>query len=366
MINSTLCPPTTCHAFTFTLPKHDTLATVARTKMDNVLANNPKAVNYNAMLAPEDTTMSYTVGDTSEVMGGMRNMSRTTELTFYGVTLTVWAHADRERGSSLKRLKERRERIKNGLPDSSLRSITPYGRAATEKQNGGKKRTSIPWGLSKKGSVGEMSASETETGMSDSDFEGPLSRRTIRAGMFDSRGSVIDSIADDTARVFEDGGDVFWMPYAITLSELSRSMREVKLTIVSRHPIYDFMQDYLRLSWARYSKNALHHMTQICQLLNHETPRPGETYTLGITNGVDQRVEMQAVMPGALDFERGIVSKVDFQMWPMFQALDLDHILTCLEVCPRSKVDDAELRSHCQILDGLCSAPSTLPCLPSA
>lgn len=225
MINSTLCPPTTCHAFTFTLPKHDTLATIARTKLDSAVNNHSKAVNYNAMLSPEDTTMSFVGAESSEAMGGMRNMARSTELTFHGVTLTVWTHADRERGSSLKRLKERRERIKNGLPDSSMRSNTPVGRAATEKPKSGKQRTSLPWGLSRKSSVGEMSASETETGMIDSDLEGPLGRRQMRNAMFDSRGSIIESLADDTARVFDDGGDVFWMPYAITLSELNSARK---------------------------------------------------------------------------------------------------------------------------------------------
>lgn len=66
-------------------------------------------------------------------------------------------------------------------------------------------------------------------------------------------------------------------------------------------------------------------------MLNHETPRPGELYRLPLTVGSDEPVSIEATMPGALDFERGIV-KVDFQLWPLFQALDVDHILTCVEV----------------------------------
>jgi hypothetical protein len=73
-------------------------------------------------------------------------------------------------------------------------------------------------------------------------------------------------------------------------------------------------------------------MSQICRLLNHDTPRPGEIYQTPITNGMDQVVTVEAAMPGALDFERGFMVQVDFQIWPMFQALDVDHILTCLEV----------------------------------
>jgi hypothetical protein len=188
--------------------------------MDPNFGTNSKAVNYNAMLAPEETTMSFMETTMGEGISGMRNMARSTELTFHGVTLTVWTHADKERGACLKRLKERRERIKNGLPDHSLRSHTPAARAATVQANGSKRRTSLPWGMSKKGSTGETSGSETETGMSESDFEMPLGRRQVQVKQsgYDSRGSVIESIQDDTARVFDDGGDVFWMPYAITLS----------------------------------------------------------------------------------------------------------------------------------------------------
>jgi hypothetical protein len=47
-------------------------------------------------------------------------------------------------------------------------------------------------------------------------------------------------------------------------------------------------------------------------------------------------------MPGALDFERGIV-KVDFQLWPLFQALDVDHILTCVEVSPKGAMSMRQL-----------------------
>lgn len=45
----------------------------------------------------------------------------------------------------------------------------------------------------------------------------------------------------------------------------------------------------------------------------------------------DDEVVIEASMPGALDYEHGTV-KVDFQLWPLFQALDVDHILTCVEV----------------------------------
>lgn len=53
----------------------------------------------------------------------------------------------------------------------------------------------------------------------------------------------------------------------------------------------------------------------------------------------EEVVAVESTFPGVLDFDRGLV-KVDFQIWPFFQALDLDHILTCVEVqLPRGSAD---------------------------
>ena len=71
--------------------------------------------------------------------------------------------------------------------------------------------------------------------------------------------------------------------------------------------------------------------SQICSMLNYATPRPGESYRLLVGVPGDEPVAIEAIFPGALDFDRGLV-KVDFQLWPLFQAMDLDHILTCVEV----------------------------------
>lgn len=58
-------------------------------------------------------------------------------------------------------------------------------------------------------------------------------------------------------------------------------------------------------------------------------------------------------MPGAVDFEKGIV-KVDYQLWPLFQAVDFDHLLVCIDVSPWSLL----------LLKGLCSLKliSRSPC----
>ena len=317
VINSTLAPPTTCHAFTFSIPKHDTLAAIARTRIETALpangVNTQATSNFSG--AGEDSVVQQSPSGQN-----LRNMSAATELTFHGVTLTVWTHCDNNKVQHLQHLKENRDKIKAGIYDST-RSDVYKNRgpmASVERVQSAKWRKSTPWGKSKRApSDGDVTASETEAGMSDSDPEGLMRRRTTRRIKKETNLDGVEEWPDDTAAIFEDGGDVFWTPFAITL--------------VSRHPIYDVMQDYLRLSWARYSKNAKFHMTQICRILNHENPRPGELYRLAVSCGGDESISVEATMPGALDFERGIV-KVDYQMWPLFQAVDVDHILTCAEV----------------------------------
>lgn len=124
------------------------------------------------------------------------------------------------------------------------------------------------------------------------------------------------------------------------------------VALVSRHPIYDLMRDYLTLSWARFSKDVQSHTLQISKILAHPAPRAGELIKLdasltpispssrpgsGVgTNGSERseetNLEVIARFPGGLDFGRGLVD-INFTMWPLFKALNIDNILTCCEVC---------------------------------
>lgn len=78
-------------------------------------------------------------------------------------------------------------------------------------------------------------------------------------------------------------------------------------------------------------------MSQVSRLLNTTIPpRPGGAFRLPIGISSDDQVILKGCMPGGLiDFDKGLV-KVDFQIWPLFQALDLDHIIICAEVSSRS------------------------------
>ncbi|WWC68082.1 uncharacterized protein I206_102001 [Kwoniella pini CBS 10737] len=323
VINSTLSPPTTCHAFKFTIPRHDTLAAIARTRLDSAVSGN---INTYSMLSAIDEQGNLDPSLHLQARGNpnVRNTASATELTFYGVTLTVWTHADRDRAVQLKSIKMRAERAKLG--QGSLNSINPLvqqrrngSTAPSESGKKGTKRGSLHYMMGKNQSEGDVTGtSETETGMSDSDLEGPLGRRGIRNTIQGDRLSTVDSVPEDAAAAYDEASDIFWMPYAITM--------------VSRFPIYDFLQDYLRLSWARFSKNAKIHMIQINQLLNFDPPRPGESFKLAVREKAEDEVIIEGHMPGGLmNFDQGLM-KVDFQLWPLFQAVDLDHIVTAAEV----------------------------------
>jgi len=105
----------------------------------------------------------------------------------------------------------------------------------------------------------------------------------------------------------------------------------------------------------------------MCRALNHDTPRPGQIYHIPITSGADDTIIVEAVMPG-VDFDSAGITKVDFQMWPLFQALDIDHVLTCIEVSWISQQgrDRLTWRSHYQTLVVWFSARNTLQCSTSA
>ncbi|KAL1406980.1 hypothetical protein Q8F55_006393 [Vanrija albida] len=296
VVNSTLAPPTTCHTFTFSVSRKSTLTAVAA--QNDRKGSSRTGVDVDQFQSVTTEAPSATPGIGQEHLRGTTYGS---DLVFHGVTLTVWSHADKERAAKLKIFKQRT--ASRPRADSLLSEA-----AARDKSRRRRVQSKTPWSSSAKGkgAPSDYTATDTEvTGVSDSDLETTFTNDPTEYSV------------GDAAQAFGESSDVFWMPYALTL--------------VSRYPIYDVMQDYLRLSWARYSKDARSHMRQIFSLLNTDAPRAGDPFRLPIGTNSEDEVAIEATMPGALDFEIRTV-KVDFQMWPLFQALDIDHILTCVEV----------------------------------
>jgi hypothetical protein len=209
VINSSLHPPATSHCFTFTIPRHDTLATVVRDRLESTLSA-PSGPPAESFLSTFDGQSSFI--PSAGTRDNVRNLTTATELTFHGVTLTVWQHAGK---SFTRQLKAIREQLRQGDARSDGVVAGPVVPELPTSRGGKSKKQ-------KHGKFG-WAVGQTDTEMSDvaeSEFDSPFHGR----------------FRDEppTPKVFEEAGDVFWMPYA--------------LTVISRHPIYDTMLDYLRCS----------------------------------------------------------------------------------------------------------------------
>lgn len=222
MVNSSLTPATTCHAFTFTVPRHDSLASHTRPFLD-------------ASVPTPCTT--YNEGDAQHSMisqsgdgGHVRSMSSATDITYHGVTLTVWTHAEGARTVTLKAVKSRMQESKTGF--DSLRSNPVIAPRRTGQ------RSALPWSVSGAANDGDV-GSEI----------GSVSEYISGSGRQGVRGFLRDKPSEEAMGMFQDSGDIFWMPYAITLGTSPKPI--IAELAVSRHPIYDVMQDYLRLSVRR-------------------------------------------------------------------------------------------------------------------
>ncbi|KAI0732408.1 AEX-3 domain-containing protein [Fomitopsis betulina] len=324
IIASTLQPASTVHTFTYTLPAPATpLAPSASTDMlrASVMTANsdPRSsiISFpygedpfhaarpsSAYLGPSGHANGADLGQGAKAASG-------NQITYHGVCLTVWSHADAERTSAIRRtLEASRPRKESG--QSSLARVKgrhpsdPSHDPSTQARRRARISARGPWGAGTDVDTDVDAETDGEGAISESDFE---VASTVGHGPGEST-------------LFLPGDTVFWLPYALTL--------------VSRFPIYDLMRDYLTLSWARFSKDVQSHTLQISKILSHPAPRPGELVRLDASaassgSGSETSLEVVARFPGGLDFGRGLVD-VNFTMWPLFKCLNIDNILTICEI----------------------------------
>lgn len=227
VIASTLQPASTIHTFTFTLPAPSTplaptpsgdllrasvLSTVENRSAAATFAypysDDPFARPSSAYLGPPSL-----LGHPSHNAAATANATNVTQtpsniVTYYGVCLTVWSHADAERSNAIRRTLEagrsRKEsaqsvvasRLKNLRADVSG-NVSDGQDPTVQARRHAKKSARGPWG------DGETDAeTEGDGGISESDFE---VASTIGHGPGEST-------------LFLPGDTVFWLPYA--LSEL--------------------------------------------------------------------------------------------------------------------------------------------------
>ncbi|KAF7347836.1 DENN domain-containing protein [Mycena venus] len=317
VIASTLQPASTIHTFTFTLPAPNT--PLAPTPSGDLL--RASVLSDNRSSAAPSYAYPYTddpfVRPSSAYLGppsllghapppaprSQPDPAQPSTVTYHGVCLTVWSHADAERSNAIRRTLEAgrsRKESAQSLVASRIKSLrADADDPTTLARRHAKKGARGPW------TDGETDAETDGGGASESEFD---AASTVGHGPGEST-------------LFLPGDTVFWLPYALTL--------------VSRHPVYDLMRDYLTLSWARFSKDVQSHTLQISKILAHPAPRAGDLIKLDASpqssTGEDANLEVIARFPGGLDFGRGLVD-INFTMWPLFKCLNIDNILTICEI----------------------------------
>ncbi|KAH7883590.1 DENN domain-containing protein [Phlebopus sp. FC_14] len=351
IIASTLQPASTIHTFTFTLPAPSTplapvpsdigllrgsVLTADRSSAaptfsfpytDDPFANaRPSSAFLGppSVLAPPPASPASHIYE-KQAVGGASSGT----ITYHGVCLTVWSHADAERSAAIRRTLEagraRKESAQSLVASrlKVLRSSIGHGPASGSSAEAARR-------VSKRATRGQWPGTDGET-----DGEGAeTDAGAISESDFDVA-STVGGHGPGESTLFLPGDTVFWLPYALSL--------------VSRHPIYDLMRDYLTLSWARFSKDVQSHTLQISKILAHPAPRAGDLIKLDASlapisrpnsgaagsgiggGGEDTNLEVIARFPGGLDFGRGLVD-INFTMWPLFKCLNIDNVLTVCEI----------------------------------
>ncbi|KAF8609678.1 hypothetical protein BDV93DRAFT_465079 [Ceratobasidium sp. AG-I] len=316
IIAATLQPASTTHTFTFQIPvtpsagvaqSHSSQAAHLPGLRTSVMSSSTTGTYNHPYVDPSlpRPSSTYLGPPSSTHLPPNSSPSATTDpsgdrglTTYYGVCLTVWSHADEERSLAIRRALESVARSRRGS-GASAATTTPTTRRtkASVTSPGG------PWTDAEESETDAFSMSE-----SDAEIMNP------------------NGVGMGASNLFLPQNTVFWLPYALTL--------------VSRHPIYDLMRDYLTLSWARFSKDVQSHTLQISKILEFPAPRAGDVIRLDASPANEaESLEVVCRFPGGLDFGRGLVD-VNFTMWPLFRCLNLDNILTICELAlsPTGKI----------------------------
>ncbi|GJJ09686.1 hypothetical protein Clacol_003910 [Clathrus columnatus] len=349
IVASTLQPASTVHTFTFNVPNSASSSIpggVFRSSIFSATTNNGTMTDlgprpYDDPIVPRPS--SIFLGPPPSLQDALQSKAAASpglggaaadQITYYGVCLTVWSHADEDRTAAIRRSLENAARARkesNAAP--SVTSVRKHRRPggpnaaaipAVPSTNGGelgspnqilrKRSNKGPW----QNDVPPESDIDVDTEADvDSVYDG-VSESDFDAGASQGLGG---------SSLFLPGDTVFWLPYALTL--------------VSRHPIYDLMRDYLTLSWARFSKDVQSHSLQIAKILSHPAPRAGDIVRLDATSAKDKEkegenasLEVICRFPGGLDFGKGLVDVNDPGPWIIGISTEARHVVKpSPEVC---------------------------------
>jgi EEF1A N-terminal glycine/lysine methyltransferase len=128
-------------------------------------------------------------------------------VTYHGVCLTVWSHADAERSAAIRRTLEASRSRKesgnslNGRRKSSRVSVTSADPARQARRRG---KSRGPW------SAGTDAETDLEGAETDGDVDGAVSESDFEVA------STIGGHGPGESTLFLPGDTVFWLPYALS------------------------------------------------------------------------------------------------------------------------------------------------------
>lgn len=231
MIASTLQPASTIHTFTFTLPAPNTplaptpsgdllrasilsstdhrssAATFAYPYTDDPFARPSSAYLGPPSLIGHGSRPQSAIITSNDLSGSSTNGT----VTYYGVCLTVWSHADAERSNAIRRTleagrsrKESAQSIVTARLKSLRQDITGVGSISDgdptiQARRSAKKSARGPWSIDPSETDGETE----NDAVSESDFE---------------VASTIGGHGPGESTLFLPGDTVFWLPYALSKS----------------------------------------------------------------------------------------------------------------------------------------------------
>lgn len=241
VLNAPTAPASTCHTFSFTVPRHDTLSAIARTRLGAKLPNgtSPAQAAYNNGFLDSSVHLgargyhgSAKPQDTLDSPAAARAIRESAEIQYYGVTILTWHHADEKRHEALQKLRTNPAGM-NAAARASLRSVQSIGPFAQDTFDKPKKRRlKMPWS----GRTPHESAQVDTT--SDADTLSPIDPEAaalVRLGIKTrSAPPKIKQYAElqqeeYSPRVLESG-NIFWVPVAHTLGRSFAFLCRISLT----------------------------------------------------------------------------------------------------------------------------------------
>ncbi|TIC27376.1 hypothetical protein E3Q11_02435 [Wallemia mellicola] len=366
IISSSLQPPSTMHSFSFSVSTQQSNNGYAAHSINSQQSNSFKSAWANTQSSngskKYDSNSYYRQPDPLGLNDVQPGVDRDGRKTYHGVTLQVWSHADPTRAQAIRKALSthpRRSESVSVASTSAKRDKVMQKRFGTGNMHGN-------------GGADEASRIVASSYNSDNDeFDETLDEIATIGGTTDILSDVNDVLPNqlNAGLAHEDApltGEVpeetlFWLPYCLTL--------------VSTHPIYDILADYLSISWAIFSRDISSHSAQMKRLLEMPAPKHGDIIKLPaagpthkhrrVTDEKDGKKRKEkkkknessltiiARMPGAINFGQNLV-ETNFSMWPFFKALSIDNILTICEIAlaPTGRV--LFLSRHPQMLGVAC------------